>query len=141
MLTPGPRLVAAEGVALGLVRAESGRATDLVSFVPERGSVKFVLLFVTAIGDGGFVPLCTDKEGGALDPVFPESRPEGAFVATPAIWTPGWAVFVPVFPEPRAAREFGPVPPAGALVSGDNVGTAGMFKCPNGFLPTTRRPT
>jgi hypothetical protein len=60
----------------------------LDSFVPERGSAEFVPLFVAAIGDGGFVPLCIDKEGGALVPVFPDSRPEGALVATPAIWAP-----------------------------------------------------
>jgi hypothetical protein len=82
-------LVAPAGVALKLVRAESGRETNLVSFVPDRGSAAFVPLFDAAIGDGGFVPLCADKEGGALVPVFTDSRPEGAFVPTPEIWTPG----------------------------------------------------
>jgi hypothetical protein len=81
-------LIAPDGVALRLVRAESGRATVLVSFVPECSSVEFVPLFIAAIGDGGFVPLCADKEGGALVPVFPDSWPEGAFVVTRAIWAP-----------------------------------------------------
>ena len=89
-LTRGPRLVVPDVIALRLVLADSGRATVLVSFVPDRGSVvEFVSILIASAGDGGFVPFCTETEGGTLVPVFADSRPEEEFVAAPAIWTPG----------------------------------------------------
>ena len=73
-LTPSPRLVAPAGAALRLVLAESGRATVLVSLVPERGSaVEFVPVFVAAIGNGAFVPFCADPAFGSLVPNLPDS--------------------------------------------------------------------
>ena len=84
-LTPGPRLVVPDVVALRLVLAESGRATILVSLDPERGSaMEFVTVFVVAIGNREFVPFCADTECRSLVPAVPDSRPEGEFVGAPA---------------------------------------------------------
>ena len=88
-LIRGPRLVAPDGAALGLVVAESRRATMFVSLLSECFSVaEFVSFFFLAISAGVFVSFCAATKCRTLVPFFPDSGGEGVFVAAPAVWTP-----------------------------------------------------